>query len=245
MSFRRIMLKNLRGEARGTISLSGQPTHVTLPEGVTVLLCLTNEFFIPPRERKFPMPSGAQELSLIGEKAGEMLFATTLPPDKASFAKWRLLSDLRNQGAPREETPPEDAILPPEQTAFIAEKKAAPSITEPQSEIPKEEALSAEDEAAPLSADTPLIKAERLLERGTPFPLFESLMPNSRWAAIRDDDAEYLVGIKRDDDGEHILFGVPGMRDLPPDEDRLWTFFPTDEEQGVGYYLTEGGSEWA
>ena len=236
MSFRRIMLKDVRGEAKGAVTLMGTPSRVTLPEGVTALLCLTDGSFIPLKEASFLLPSEAGNFSLIAEREGALLFASTLAPKEASFAKWRLLSALNEQGTSREKDPLE---MPVEET-LPQEAETAPSDREAQSEIAEDEASPTQEAPDETTAkDTPLERARALLDKGAPFPLFESLMPNSRWALIRDDDAEYLVGIKREEDGEHVLFGIPGTRDLPPDEDRLWTFFPTDEEAGMGYYLTE------
>lgn len=102
-------------------------------------------------------------------------------------------------------------------------------------EIGEGKSTDAPSEAVVKSA---LERAEALIERGTSFTLFEQYMPGSRWAIVKE-EAEYLVGITTDEDGTHVLFGVPGARDYPPDEDRLWSFFPTGEDEEIGYFLTE------
>ena len=91
---------------------------------------------------------------------------------------------------------------------------------------------------ASVASDPLLEKARRLIEKGEPFPLFDELMPDSVWAKIEDEDCLFLIGIVKEEEGERVLYGIAGTRAYPPDEDRLWTFFPTENEE-EGYYLTE------
>ena len=91
---------------------------------------------------------------------------------------------------------------------------------------------------APPKIVDPLRRAEELLAKGSPFPLFRDLMPNARWAMIEGEEAPFLFGIL-DEKPPKFLLGIAGRRDLPPEEEGLWSFFPTDEEDETGYFLTE------
>ena len=62
-------------------------------------------------------------------------------------------------------------------------------------------------------------------------------MPDSRWATVKEDDVEFLVGIREDDGKSRVLYGILGAQGCPPDEGALWTYFPLDEE--TGYFVTE------
>ena len=99
----------------------------------------------------------------------------------------------------------------------------------------------AREEAPPMplppTPESALARAERRIATGVPFPLFERLMPGSRWATVKEDDVEFLVGIREDDGKSRVLYGIPGAQGCPPDEGALWTYFPLDEE--TGYFVTE------
>ena len=235
MSFRRMILKDIAGNARAVATLGTKPTKLTLPQNVTVLACLTDRVFFPPKADSVPLDEGTASLSVLCRAGEDLLFGSTLPPKDAAFAKWRLRTALE-QGTPREVSPKSEPPAPP----LIEEEAEAANAPLDTSPNEKEQNVALEGEP-PISEAPEMGKrqrAEALMKRGTPFPLFEKMMPNSRWAIIRDDSAEYLVGIKDEEDGEHILFGIAGTRSLPPDEGRLWTFFPTEDEE-IGYYLTE------
>ena len=89
------------------------------------------------------------------------------------------------------------------------------------------------------AATDPLARAKSRIAEGEPFDLFREVMPNAVWAKVQREECSFLVGILRDGDRERVLYGVAGTRAYPPDEDRLWSFFPTENEE-EGYYLTEG-----
>ena len=89
----------------------------------------------------------------------------------------------------------------------------------------------------PPTPESALARAERRIATGVPFPLFERLMPGSRWATVKEDDVEFLVGIREDGGKSRVLYGIPGAQGCPPDEGALWTYFPLDEE--TGYFVTE------
>ena len=89
------------------------------------------------------------------------------------------------------------------------------------------------------AATDPLARAKSRIAEGEPFDLFREVMPNAVWAKIEREECSFLVGILRDGEVERVLYGIAGRRAYPPDEDRLWSFFPTENEE-EGYYLTEG-----
>ena len=238
MPFRRLLLKDAKGYPRAAITIDSRPPRVVLPQGITALLCLTDEIFTPPNGCSFRLPEEGLSFSILCRRDEEILFASDLPPREASIAKWRLLSEQEKQGTPREEASSEDDIKQSLGEGVVAEEVREGAPREIPIENEREETEPVED--TPADGAT-LTRAKALLESGTPFPLFEHLMPSSRWAVIREDDTEYLIGIRSDEEGARVLFGIPGRRDLPPDDDRLWTFFPTDENEEVGYYLAEGG----
>jgi len=233
MSFRRILLKDKRGIPHGSLILHGCPPRVSLPQGVSPILCMTDKVFAP--EGAVCLPFEDAPFSLLAKENGEILFASTLPKKDAAFIKWQLEEEVKR----REERAHSPYKVPEE---------SLESASEEQSEAPSEcceegeENFSSEDASTGViegSEEREILKAEKLLAQGTPFPLFESMMPGSRWALIREDAAEYLVGILSSEEGAHVLLGIPGARNFPPDEDRLWSFFPTDEDGELGYFLTE------
>ena len=239
MSFRRILLKKASGAPVASLTISSLRPRVTMPEGITAILTLTDKISTPTDQSAIYFPAGG-DISLLARKEGELLFGSTLPAEQAAYAKWRLLTALDERGKAPMEAPTES--LGKSEMGEIVEPMPETAIEMQESieEKPIEsEAVTLEESAAEESITTPskLERAEALLSRGTPFTLFDSVMPGSRWATIKEDDAEYLIGIIGE--GERILFGIPGAVDYPPDEGRLWSFFPTDESGEIGYYLTE------
>ena len=89
------------------------------------------------------------------------------------------------------------------------------------------------------AATDPLARAKSRIAEGEPFDLFREVMPNAVWAKVQREECSFLVGIHRDGDVERVLYGIAGRRAYPPDEDRLWSFFPIENDE-EGYYLTEG-----
>ena len=236
MSFRRILLKNESGAPRASISIGRYPPKVMLPKGITPLVCLTDKIHYPP-ENSFSLQKECADFSLLAKMGEEILYASTLSGADAAFAKWQLLSALEDQGNLRENSHTEtyarkEEIIPSEGVEEL------PDDLSEASPLPEECDLNTLEDITRERSDE-RDRIEELLEKGTPFSLFEQLMPNSRWALIEDDTASYLIGVRKDDEGEHCLFGVPGVREYPPDEGKLWSFFPVDEEGESGYFLTE------
>ena len=235
MTFKRILLKNQAGVPVASARIGGCPPRVTLPEGVSALLYYTKGTMLPAGDP--PFIEGSADLSVLAEKEGGLLFGSTLSQSGAAYAKWRLLQawEERGKGAP---TAPLEA---PTQSLEEDTEDASAQIVEVS---PKDESLPLTEELPPISEEAGAIedepaRLERLLERGEPFHLFDSVMPGSRWAIIKEDAAEYLVGVTEDESGKHVLFGVPGAQGFPPDEDGLWSFFPTDDNEEIGWFLTE------
>lgn len=242
MSFRRILLKNASGIPAMSLTVSDLRPCIDMPKGTTALLILTDEITAPTDQTHIPFPAGG-DISLLARKEGELLFGSTLPSEKASFAKWRLLSALEEWGKSPAKSPTESLeekeeleINDPIDLDTTPKQEIAEEPTETVEEKASlEESVATESEAAPNKTE----RAEALLQKGTPFTLFDSVMPGSRWAIIKEDAAEYLIGITAAEDGGRILLGIPGARDFPPDEGRLWSFFPTEESEEMGYFLTE------
>ena len=208
MTFKKILLKDVAGNPLGALTLGGVPACVTLPENARAEACLADDFLFFPEERVFPLPAGAKHLSVLGKAANTPFFATTLEKEERTKAKWRLRRALEEKAK---------EILPsPIETA------EQPSVEE-----------------APLQESEPsLTRAEGLLAQGTPFSLFEKLMPHSRWALVEEEGAAFLVGLEEENGKKRVMYGVPGVRDLPPDEEVPWAFFPTENEE-TGYFVTD------
>ena len=233
MPFLRVLLRDDRGTPVASAKVGGVPPRVTLPDGITALCCLSGEIF-PVHGSSFLLPTREPRFSLIARRGEEMLFASTLTSEEAAYEKWRLLSFL-DKGVPREEEVLTDESVEASATASERENDP-PTDTETAERDLSESRLTEITEEAAERPESEIERAERLLASGTPFPLFESMMQGSRWALVHEEDAEYLIGITEDG---HVLVGVPGSRDYPPDEETLWSFFPTDEEGETGYFLTE------
>ena len=220
-TIQKMLLKNDGGKVRAVMTFRlGEECPFRFPSGFRpiavetdgkITLCETGE--LPP------LPKNISHLSLLGESGEERLFASTLTGDAAAFAKWRLTELSEREKAPT--SPLKDAPT-------VATEIAATEQTDPEEEI-----------AAPPATEneSPLDRARRLLKEGEPFSLFDSLIPQSRWAKIENEDCLCLVGIVTDGEKERVLYGVAGVLGFPPDEDRLWTYFPTSEEEG--FYLSE------
>ncbi len=241
MPFRRILLKNRSGVPVASVTLTDRRPIVTLPEGIAALLILSDEITLPASESTFAHPVGNKPFSLLARKDGELLFGSTLPEEAAAFAKWRLLTALeekkRTPLAPTEslEKRETDEVAEQAESAEDALRKSTEEILQSEQSSPLEESETSDGSGVP----SKLERAEALLRKGTPFTLFDSVMPGSRWAIIKEDAAEYLIGITGEGEESRILFGVPGARDFPPDEGRLWSFFPSEESEEIGYFLTE------
>ena len=225
MRTRKILLKTQSGRPVCTLTIGGEPSLLTLPNGVTPLAVLTKTISFLPQS-PICLSNEAEEISVLAEKEGEILFATTLRNMAATEAKWRLFCAWEQRI-----TPPTAPIKEDDPTD---EKAPEPAEEDAQTTTPFEVT-----EVLPAQTETALSRAEKLLQSGTPFPLFEKLMPSSRWALIQEESAPYLVGIKEQDGIPHVLYGVPGARDYPPDEGTLWSFFPIGEDGETGYFLTE------
>lgn len=244
MPIRKILLKTLSGVPVTSLTLrTGLRPSLTFPPAFLVEACECDGERLSLQE-KIPLPATLRDLSLLGKMDGVILFASTLPAEKAALARERLLLG----GQPKEENLPKSPLeIPlseeesPRESALAEKENAGPTIT-PFSDAEQSPSQDADEpqEEAPLCSNT---RAERLvrilkkMENGEPFDLFRELMPTYRWAKIREEEGEYLLGVEEESDPPHVLFGVAGSRAYPPDEDRLWTFFPTEGEEG--YYLTE------
>ena len=238
MTFKKILLKTNDGRPVACLTVGGKPSAVTLPANVKAEACLAGELFFPVGERRFLLPQNAEDFSLLGRLDGEEVFATTLPQDKVNFVRWRLRSALEKRRkepvSPEPITEEAPAALEPS-----AEEEDAPVIEETPFAAPTEQRQTqGESEVVLEEKESTLSRAKRLMEKGAPFPLFEKLMPASRWALVEDDDAAYLIGITERDGQETVIYGVPGARSFPPDDGELWSFFPTENDE-VGYFLTE------
>ena len=211
MTFKKILLKDAAGNPLGALTLGGVPACATLPENARAEACLADDFLFFPEERVFPLPAGAKHLSVLGKTANTPFFATTLEKEERAKAKWRLSRALEEKASKKPLPPPVEPMEPP----TIEEEP----LGERQSE-------------------TSLTRAEGLLAQGTPFSLFEKLMPHSRWALVEEEGAAFLVGLEEENGKKRVMYGVPGVRDLPPDEEVPWAFFPTENEE-TGYFVTD------
>lgn len=220
MTFRKLLFKTADGRPVASLTVSGCPPIVTLPQNVKAEACLAGSLFFPT-ERRFPLDPGEKDFSILGAMAGEPVFATTLTGQDVALAKWRLLSAVQKKQLP---TQPLQEPLP--------EPDLPKEVPEPEPPI-----LPAAEQT-----ESVLSRAERRLEEGAPFPLFEKLMPGTRWAVVKEEEAEYLVGIREENGEKRVLYGIPGAQGCPPDEDKLWAFFPTENED-LGYFITEADLE--
>ena len=241
MRLRKILLKDDTGKPLSSLTLPIRAGGtLSLPTGMEVDAYEEREILFPAETQMIRVTTEPTTLSLIGRLNGRRVFGTTLPEEKAAFAKWKLLCALQERQTPLEQVPKSPLPDIAEEAAPIQEERQAPlSENEEQRKAP----LSQEEAPDP-QEQTPnerLARAEELLRNGEPFELFAELMPRSRWAKVKEEECEYLVGIT-EDDPPRVLYGIAGMLDYPPDEDRLWTFFPTSEDGEEGYYLTEGNN---
>ena len=236
MTLKRILLKNQAGEPIASARIGGNPPCVDLPEGVTPLLFMTEDSVLTAESGVYLGES--EEISILLRGDDGLLFASTLSGSRATYAKWRLLEAMKERESALSASPleaPTESLEEASVDAAAPARQPAPQEASP----PAEEELPSvpeEEEIMPVSEPE---RWEALLEKGEPFHLFDSVMPGSRWSIIKEDAAEYLVGVTEDERGKHLLFGVPGARDFPPDEDRLWSFFPTEENEEIGWFLSE------
>ncbi len=189
--------------------------------------CLT----VSGRPPRVILPQSVKPEACLAD--GELLF-----PTEQSFALQKDVTALSLIGKTGAETlfattlQGEDAALAKWRLLAAAKSKTAPSAAP--SEQKKDEPSFL---PLPLPPESALARAERRIAAGTPFPLFSGLMPDSRWAVVKEDDAEFLVGIREENGKSRVLYGIPGTPGFPPDEGALWTYFPVDED--VGYFVTE------
>lgn len=246
MPIRKILLKDGAGAPCGAVTVTfGERGCAVLPQGFRLLAAESAGRFLSATGERLQLPHDASDLSLLGEYHGKSLFASTLSQEKATFARWRLMrSQEENSPLILPKSPLQEEDCQVKESTLPAEE--VPEESSEENLLPKEDFDGNEEdlsekfslvEIANELQESPLEKAERLLSTGEAFPLFEEMMPNSRWAKIKEEECEYLVGILEEEGASRVLYGIAGSRDYPPDEDRLWTFFPLDEEDG--YYLTE------
>ena len=230
---RKLILKNDRGEVRGVLTvLLGEAAEAFSESNFRPIALLAEEEILPVTGEKLPpLPSNLRSLSLLGKNGEETLFATTLTGEAASMAKWRLCkrnTETEQEGkvptSPLEAEPFREEVNPPLKESEERTGNGFVTPSEEQREDP--DALS---------------KARALLKKGEPFPLFDELMPGARFAKIESEECLCLIGIVAEGGKERVLYGVAGTINCPPDEDRLWTYFPTNDEEG--FYLTEGETE--
>ena len=229
---RKLLLKDEYGVARAVLTVTfGEHPALRLPDGVKVVAALTNEkILLCPSGEAPALQKGTTDLSLVAEYAKTTLFATTLTGEAARLAKWRLTERAREStNMQKVPTTPLTEVLSEER--IESETSEDETAEDPGTREPVD-ALFPEAEK-----QDPVAKARRLIEEGEPFSLFENLMPNSKWAKIQNEECLCLVGIVKEDDRERVLYGIAGTPGFPPDEDKLWTYFPTGDEEG--YYLTE------
>ena len=229
-SIKKILLKDESGTARAamTLRLGGKST-LAVPCGIRPIAYEADgKVRVLESGELPPLPAGLSELSVLAERGGERLFATTRSGEDATLAKWRLNERIRSEKASEKvPTSPLERAHGAEQETDATEKEEIEDVTNEEKSVPP---LSAESENA-------LTKAKRLLAENEPFELFNDLMPQSRWAKIETEECLCLIGIVTDGDEEHVLYGVAGTPGYPPDEDKLWTYFPTSDEEG--FYLSD------
>ena len=252
MRIRKVLLKDRSGTPVSSLTLRfGNPGIVEFPNGFTPIARLKDRETIFAGERDFFLLSESEDFSVLGTLNGKRLFASTLTGEQAAFAKWRLeeAASAKNEEALLPKSPLEP-FSPKRDQAKEIEEESSPSSEESSEPFQEENApvlSSSQTGNAPFTDEAPASpeeeKAQKLaralvqLEKGEHFSLFEETMPSSRWAKIKEEEGEYLIGVIEEEEGTRVLCGVAGVRDCPPDEDRLWTFFPVDGEEG--YYLTE------
>ena len=245
MSVKKILLKDDAGRPLSSLTLPYRSGGtLTLPKELQVDAYEEGEIRFPKPNGEIRVVGDPPTLSLIGRWKGVRVFASTLPEEKANFAKWKLLSAVEEGQKALEILPkspleqPHQKPIPPapqEEETHTPQEPITPQEDTELPPAPMQAEASFGEKAAPSSA---LSRAEALLQSGEAFDLFNDLMPGSRWAKIKEEEYEYLVGITGDTP-PRVLYGIAGMLDYPPDEDRLWSFFPIDEEGEEGYYLTE------
>jgi len=250
-SIKKMILKDERGTARAVLTMRlGENNAISFPSGICpIALEIGGKMLFCKEGALPPLPQNLPDLSVLAEKEGERLFATTRIGEAATLAKWRLLegakvpkSPLANQGFGMRdselrsplcnEEPSAREPLSFDENALGQGKESSPA--DEKGPIPVD---PSEKQKSEVNAKDPLARARRLIEEGEPFDLFCELMPQSRWAKIENEECLCLIGIVKDGDRERVLYGVAGTPGYPPDEDKLWTYFPTSEEEG--YYLTE------
>lgn len=246
MTMKKILLKNQKGTPVASLTLRlGANASVIYPSGFTPVAALSDEKLIPlSTQSDLVLPPQTTAFSLLGKLGSELAFATTLTGEQAAFARWRLLPLVKQEG---KGTFPLESPL--EQEERGNEKKelgegGSPSNGQEETKVSPtaHPDLSERFELTPPEETVPLdrfARAEKMIEQGEPFSLFEEWMPNARWAMIQNEECPFLVGIVKDDAGKKVLYGVQGSRDFPPDDGTLWSFFPTSEDGNEGYYLTE------
>lgn len=230
MTYKKILLKDASDVPVDSLTVGGDPLCCALPENARCAVCLAGDTLLFPEDRVFLIPTDTKEISVLGTAAGKEVFASTLKGEARRIAKWRLVAAAESQKVPTPSLKQEE-----QKTPVLAED-------EPQTEGRNEQIVPKPD--SPVvevlnDAESEVAKAERLISAGTPFPLFEKLMPSSRWALVEEEDASYLVGVKEEGGEKRVLYGVPGSQGFPPDEEELWSFFPIDEDGETGYFLTE------
>ena len=238
MSVRKILAKNRSGEALAVLTLRlGAHSSIEFPREFVPRMALVSETVLTPSDGRLSLPQDTRDVSVIGSLSGEEVFATTLSGEAASYAQWTLLQAVEaRHSVPAEvpKSPLEEPVLPPVEEATV------PSVEEEPLEASPD--LSERFDVVDILSETPvdpIEKARALMGKGAPFTLFDEILPHSRWAKIESEECAYLIGIDEDGDHVRLLYGIPGSRSYPPDEGRLWTFFPTDESEEEGYYLTE------
>lgn len=244
MTYRKILLKSVDEKILCPVTAQGDPPVLTLPAGVTAKALLVEEVIFPSENRTLSLPQGTTDFSLVAQMGENLLFASTLPKKDRQMAKWRLLNAVKQKESPEKvpKTPleKEEASL----EASVSEEAWQERVSAiAEQEIQEGQASEAPPAFEQEKEETVLERARRLIESGTPFPLLESMMPGSKWVLVPEEEAPYLVGIKEEDGVERVLYGVPGARDFPPDDDLLWSFFPVGED-GEGYFLTEASSSF-
>lgn len=243
MSIRKILLKDDAGKPLSSLTLPFRAGELlSLPAGMAVDAYEEREILFPAEKQAIRLTSDPPTISLIGRLGKERVFGTTLPEEKATFVKWKLLCALQERQTTLGQVPKSPLTALEKEPAPLATEKEEPAPLLPSETADEQEAqpLATEGETpvtAQQMADERLAHAEKLLQNGEPFDLFTELMPNTRWAKIKEEEYEYLVGIT-EDAPPRVLYGIAGMLDYPPDADRVWTFFPTSENGEEGYYLT-------
>ena len=221
MPIRKILLKTLSGTPVAAVTIRpGFHPSILFPSSFLPTACEYDGRDLPLSEN-LSLPAESRDFSLLGLMGDEILFATTLPAAEAILARERLFLRSKAQKYPEMHTE-EAREIPTSPEELDEERESAP----------KESAITSAD-----AQENRLKRAIEKIEKGEPFGLFRETMPTFRWAKIKEEEGEYLLGIDVDAEPPHLLFGIEGSQDYPPDEDRLWTFFPTEGE--LGYYLTE------